>query len=398
MNNVLMSGIVPYPSFYTTDAGATWTRATGPGPYQVTDPAVSFDGLGAAYFCGLSPGDLTLADGSVIRRGVIVARSTDGGATFSAPTYAMSGDTVFSFPDGTTGKPCGTGTYFDYEKMEADKSAASPFQNNIYVTTSSLGLDLQNDGVCDTSARVIVRSTDGGTTWDAAQAFRDVGTVINAVALGRDGAVYIVWGSPGNPPCPFGDGIAVRVSHDGGASFGDATCAYNSDGNLRGFATYAATDPNDANRIWIAFAANVASLDNSDHVYVIASTDAGVSWSQPRRVDDVLPDDLVDHGSVSFSVSSTGRLDLVWVDFRNSTSKRWIQNRQRADLFYTSSTDGGATWAPGRSLSGTAPFLFGAGNDFVTVTSSGNKAYAAYALDLDGDGQWEGMVTTVSFP
>jgi len=34
----------------------------------------------------------------------------------------------------------------------------------------------------------------------------------------------------------------------------------------------------------------------------------------------------------------------------------------------------------------------------VTVTSSGNKAYAAYSVDFDRDGQWEGFVTTITFP
>jgi hypothetical protein len=395
MSNVLTGGIVPYPSLYSMDGGANWTRATGPGPYQVTDPVVSFDRLGAVYFGGLSPGEF----GPSIHRGVIVARSTDGGATFATPVYAMSGSTVFTFPDGSTGRPCGTGTYFDYEKMEVDKSAVSPYQNSIYLTVAALNLDVTNDGVCDTSARVFVRSTDGGVTWDAAQALPQSGTFVHNVAVGRDGAIYLSWGgSAGTGPCASGSGVVFRVSRNGGTSFDPPVCAYNADGSLGGFATYTATDPNDAQRIWIAFSTRVAALDNTQHVYVIASTDGGASWSAPRRIDEILPDDLVDHVLPSLSASSSGRLDLVWIDYRNSTSKRLIQNRQTADLFYTSSTDGGTTWATSRPLSVTSPFLMGPGNDFVTVTSSGNKAYAAYSVDFDRDGLWEGFVTTITFP
>src|SRR5258706_10419729 len=58
--NNLSSGTIPFPSFASTDGGATWTQSSGPGPYQLTDPMVSFDDAGSVFIGGLVPGELSL--------------------------------------------------------------------------------------------------------------------------------------------------------------------------------------------------------------------------------------------------------------------------------------------------------------------------------------------------
>ena len=157
-------------------------------------------------------------------------------------------------------------------------------------------------------------------------------------------------------------------------------------------------DPSDPARVYIAYFEDVSASGGSFHVFVTRSTDAGTTWSAPVRVDEVLPDDVVDHYRPSISVSSTGRVDVIWFDYRNSSPKRVTQNLQPGDAYYTYSTDGGVTWTASIRLStSTSPVRASPGNDFLTVTSGGNKAYAAYAQDTDANGYWETLLTTVSF-
>ncbi|MCI0410437.1 MAG: hypothetical protein L0191_18065, partial [Acidobacteria bacterium] len=66
--------------------------------------------------------------------------------------------------------------------------------------------------------------------------------------------------------------------------------------------------------------------------------------------------------------------------------------------YYSFSVDGGLTWAPNLRISAaTAPLLFGAGNDALTIVSSGDKAHAVYAQDQNGNVLYETYLTTVAF-
>jgi hypothetical protein len=190
----------------------------------------------------------------------------------------------------------------------------------------------------------------------------------------------------------------VRKSVDGGAGFLPGSCALASDPGFRPGITWTAVDPHDAGRVYVAFSAAVSSLGSSEHVYVIRSTDAGASWSAPVRVDDALPDDVVDHLRPSLSVSAAGRLDLAWVDYRQAPAKRLASDRQPGDVYYSYSLDEGQTWSANVRLSGrTAPLLASAVNDYVTVVSSGNEARAAYAQDRNGNARYEARLTTITF-
>jgi Neuraminidase (sialidase) len=157
-------------------------------------------------------------------------------------------------------------------------------------------------------------------------------------------------------------------------------------------------DPSNPARVYIAYFEDVSASGGSFHVFVTRSTDAGTTWTAPVRVDEVLADDVVDHYRPSISVSSTGRVDVIWFDYRNSSPKRLILDGQPGDVYYSYSMDGGVTWAASiRLLTSTLPLRIGPGNDFLTVTSAGNKAHAVYAQDTDGNGYWETLLTTVSF-
>ena len=351
--------------------------------------------------------DDTVCDSSP--QGIQMGISTDQGRTFNR-SYAMDTSTLFLFPDGVsrhvcTGfvptPPCTTvwdALMFDYPKLGVDKGPSSPFRNYLYVTTPALSFDENDDGTCDSAEHVFIRSTDGGVTWDSGQILKNAGGVISAMGVAPDGTVYLADDRRPSFYCPSGVGIAFRKSLNGGAGFTEPTCAFNSTGDLQISRVWTTADPSNSSRVWVAFDAQVASLSNSVHAFVIRSTDGGASWSAPTRIDDVLTDDVVDHYRPSLSVSSNGRLDVIWFDYRNSSPKQAVQNAQPADVYYSYSLDGGISWSPNLRLSTvTAGGLWGGFNDFLTVVSQGNRAYAGYSLSPSGASSYEVLVTTIAF-
>ena len=392
-----IGGSVPYPVFFSTDGGATFTRSAGPSPSHSGDPAIEFDTQGAVFLSTMD-NYRPVSDGTPF--GVKVARSIDGGATFPTFTHAMDSATVFTFPDGTTHSVCDQiDSQFDFPRLAIDKGPTSPHRDNIYVTASASLFDLDGDGTCEPGgAQVIVRSTDGGATWGSARAFPPFTQPHLAIGIAADGTILNASQTFDSTSCSSGSGIALRKSTDGGVTFLPDVCAFMADSSLLPLVTTTAADPGNPARAYIAFRAAVPALGGSSHLYVIRTADGGTTWSAPVRVDDVLPDDNVDHIQFSLSVSANGRLDLIWFDYRNSTPKRWIQGRQPGDVYYSYSRDGGVTWSVNLRLSqSTAPLYYFQGNDYLTVVSSGNRAHAIYSQDQDGNGPYEARLTTITF-
>ena len=72
--------------------------------------------------------------------------------------------------------------------------------------------------------------------------------------------------------------------------------------------------------------------DEAGHVYCIRSTDDGVTWSSPVKVDD--NDTTVGIGWARVATDTAGNLLCAWNDFRTGSAHIWS----------SVSTDGGATW------------------------------------------------------
>src|SRR6201986_5613850 len=114
-------------------------------------------------------------------------------------------------------------------------------------------------------------------------------------------------------------------------------------------------------------------------VMFVRSTDGGLTFSAPHRIND----DPINHNKWhwfgTLSVAPNGRIDSVWFDTRNAA------NNTDSQLFYSFSTDGGVTWAPNVAVSNS--FNPQAGypqqnkiGDYITIVSDnsgGNVAYAA---------------------
>src|SRR5207248_7075708 len=84
---------------------------------------------------------------------------------------------------------------------------------------------------------------------------------------------------------------------------------------------------------------------NGTDVMFARSTNGGVSFSAPQRINDDPVNPSKWHWFGTVSVAPNGRLDAVWYDTRNAA------NNTDSQLFYSYSTDGGVTWAPNVAVS-----------------------------------------------
>jgi hypothetical protein len=114
-------------------------------------------------------------------------------------------------------------------------------------------------------------------------------------------------------------------------------------------------------------------------VMFVRSTDGGLTFSAPHRVNDDPVNPSKWHWFGTFSVAPNGRLDAVWYDTRNAA------NNTDSQLFYSFSTDGGVTWSANVAVSNSFNPFEGYPNqskigDYITIVSDntgGNVAYAA---------------------
>jgi hypothetical protein len=114
-------------------------------------------------------------------------------------------------------------------------------------------------------------------------------------------------------------------------------------------------------------------------VMFVRSTDDGLTFSAPVRVNDDANYQNKWHWFGTFAVAPNGRLDAVWYDTRNDPGNLLSQ------LFYSYSTDAGVTWSANVPVS--QPFNPSQGypnqskiGDYITIVSDatgGNVAYSA---------------------
>ena len=75
------------------------------------------------------------------------------------------------------------------------------------------------------------------------------------------------------------------------------------------------------------------------------STDGGLTFSAPQRINDDPMNQNKWHWFGTLAVAPNGRIDSVWLDTRNAA------NNTDSQLFYSYSTDGGVTWSPNVAVS-----------------------------------------------
>jgi hypothetical protein len=206
----------------------------------------------------------------------------------------------------------------------------------------------------------VARSDDGGATFAPPVAVsndpKDHASRAY-LAVGKDGAVYVFAGEVQTPE-PFGSTnppaaprIFLSTSTDGGKTFAQKVIH-----------TAAAGKPGDAFAVLLAISPTVDPKngdlyltweDTGPHppaVLFSRSSDKGVTWSAPVKVNDAEPGRQWDFDEMepAVSVAPDGRIDVAWLDYRNDYTFKPGPKAENAlqDVYLSSSTDGGRAWSP----------------------------------------------------
>jgi len=336
---------------YTTDGGVNWTF---PGVLQNnvfrSDPVTQSDELGNFFYLSLrSDGFSFFCDD--------LWGSTNGGQSWlerSPDEGAGGGDKQWL----TIDKTGGPGHGFQYQAND--------------------------DATCDNGSGTFQRSTDGGVTWqtpivipnDPIFGTLDVDTNGNVFVGGEGNTFYCERSSNaqigGQTPI-FDQGTAVNLGGDlgsGGINPAGLT------GQL-----FLAVDRSGGptnNNIYMLASVIPPGRSTTDVMFV-RSTDGGLTFSAPQKVNDDPVNPSKWHWFGTFSVAPNGRLDAVWHDTRNAA------NNTDSQLFYSNSTDAGVTWSPNVAVSNAFNPFEGYPNqdkigDYITIVSDntgGNVAYSA---------------------
>lgn len=322
--------------FYSADGGSSWGAVDLPLPPPLpgtndirfgSDPTLAFDSKGNLYY-----GYIVVFFGGgngVNGSELAVAKSTDGGKTYSSVTY-------FGFQSGSN-------HFNDKPMITVDANPKSPYRDTVY-----LAWDAASGGSTGGGIR-LARSTDGGASFSAVRIDdpSGPGRSIGAVPFtGPGGEVYVAWNDYA------ANAIVLNSSLDGGATWNaPRTVATKSLAfdiaipaeSYRGALVYPVGDTDRSTgtrrgRLYCSWM-DLTAAGTTD-ILLSYSDDKGATWSAPKAVADQLglPVDRFNHW---MSVDpATGDVDLSFYDTRNDTTGF----RYMTDIYFTQSRDGGASW------------------------------------------------------
>jgi len=337
---------------YSTNGGKTWTF---PGVLENavfrSDPVLSIDQTGNFYYLSLLE-------------------------TFF--------DTLWASPNwGQTWAQTGPAEGGDKEWMTIDRTN-SVGRGNMYQTWSTAGNNY--------NGAQFTRSTDAGSTWMAPinipnQPFwgtLDVGPNGECYLCGTDqnGNLWFVRSSNAKnaSQAPAFD-LVTQVNMGGQIEYGESV----NPGGLSGQLWIAADrsgGPTNGN-IYMLGSLGVDSNNPADVMFV-RSTDGGITWSSPLRINDDPVNGNQYHWFGTLAVAPNGRLDAIWYDTRNDITGN------TSELFYSYSLDGGVTWAPNHQLSLAFDETVGYPNqnkigDYIGMISDNTGADVAYSATFNNE-------------
>jgi hypothetical protein len=340
-----------------------------------SDPTATFDANGNAYVGGV------LFDVATPASAFVVAKSNAGiGGAFYHTPAAVPFQPYLTLPLGVIANDNNPAIFHDKEFIVADDNFASPKANNVYATWTRFSLT--------DSPIYFSQSTNGGATWSPGVEISGSNPAICTVfgspagscdqdqgshpVVGQNGVIYVVFGNGNTPEVGINQVLFVRCP--------------------------AAGQP-------------VATTNCAD----------SASWSQPVKVNDLIgthpigPDPATgcpagrqclppngyrvpEFTSISVSVDNNNRLYTVWSDSRNlappcigpggeilpaTVADPPCDN----DVFYSYSTNGGATWSPEVNIAPSDTPGQGAAQwqPWSEVTANGQRLYVGFYDRSYGD-------------
>lgn len=300
------------------DGGESWatsplpglTPCTGGAFIRATDPWLSFAQDGTLFHMAL------VTDGRIGRSAMVIQKSTDGGSTWSAPLSLV--DDVFPL-------------FNDKNSVTVDPT------DSRFVYTTWDRLDFANGG----GPALLARSTDGGDTFEPPSVIWDPGpngqTIGNQIFVLPNGTVVSMFNDVAFLPGPpfFQLTVSAKYSLDKGQT-------WLPEGPPIGIAviqsTFSVAEPQTGVLVRdsdIGFEAAVDPVSGQlyavwqdarfngglyDTVGLSTSTDGGLTWSDPVRINQTpeVGGVLLRQSFVpSVDVNDNGRVAITYYDFRN---------------------------------------------------------------------------------
>ena len=351
-------------SAYSLDGGGTWTRTSVPfsrcsggtaangGDYErATDPWVTFAPDGTAYQIALGFNSQRNGDNAIL-----VARSTDGGRTWSNPV---------------TLKRDGAANFNDKEAITADPTDP----RYVYAVWDRL---TGNNG-----PTWFARTVDGGATWEPARNLYDPDpnsqTINNQIVALPDGTLVLFFTEIANVGAP---NIRLRVmrSADKGATW-SAPITIAANQSIGTVDPETGTGIRDGSILGSIAAGNDGTLavawqdsrfsGNHDDIAFSRSTDGGFTWSAPLRVNGGSAAMTAPALLPAVAVRDDGVIGVAYYDLRANTA----DPNTLPTLYWLATSSDGVTWTE-RQLAG--PF------DYTKAALAGGRYFI---------GDYMGMVT-----
>jgi hypothetical protein len=129
---------------------------------------------------------------------------------------------------------------------------------------------------------------------------------------------------------------------------------------------------------------SVGNAINLSDIMLARSTNGGVTWQPPVRINSDPGFATSWHWFGTLSVAPNGRVDVCWFDTRNDPAN------VLSELFYCYSLDGGMTWATNRAVSPPFNSQLGFPNqnkigDYIGMISLDDAACIAYSATFNGE-------------
>ena len=339
---------------YTTDGGATWTF---PGVLQSnvfrSDPVLDSNDIGRFFYLSLLENFFD-----------DMWRSLNGGATWARLAPATGGDKQWFTIDNTNS----TGHGFQYQcwSIAGNNYNGRQFSRSINGGVTWLDpINLPNQPAwgtldVDSAGNLFI----GGVNLNTNQIWCDLS--IDA----RNGAV-----TPSFVRSTFvnlgGDVVSAEPINPAGL-VGQIYLVVDRSGTARN------------NFVYMLASVQPTGFTTGSDVMFVRSTDRGVTFSAPRRVNDDPINHAKWHWFGTLSAAPNGRLDAVWLDTRNAA------NNTASQLFYSYSTNGGVTWSPNVAVSTSFNPFLGYPNqnkmgDYINMVSDNTGADVAYAATFNGE-------------
>lgn len=319
------------------DDGRTWfaggTVMTEPFPDCTLDgewgpyASLAFGQDGVLYVAFVGSEDVFPAP-DLVRRHVFLARSTDGGITFTTTR-------VYEAPN-EDGPARNKGPMLAVDPTDSDR---------VFVGWR------HGEWGDEKLASMVAATTDGGQTFtEPVDVSGDSGGDYPSLAVDGDGTLHVTYWARVWPQVDAPEDTPLRPiyylrSTDGGQTFSDQVAIFPGTQQHEKPPLITA-DPSTAD-LYVVWGGNAEphnrapDFEGDLDIFFLRSADAGDTWSEPRVVNTDGTD--TDQSAPGISVAPDGRIDIAWYDDRHSPSDT---ERPIQDVYATWSEDGGDTFAP----------------------------------------------------